>query len=89
VGNNRSPSKEPPMDTDDVKHWQAKKIYAARRPTVGCLFRLRERMGCRPAIRTAKAFFRWCVRDRRTADNPRRTFRLSIQTWSSIVHGGL
>ena len=32
------------MDTDDVKHWQAKKIDAALRPTLGYLFHLRERM---------------------------------------------
>ncbi len=32
------------MDTDDVKHWQAKKIDAALRLMLGYMFRLRERM---------------------------------------------
>lgn len=30
------------MDSDDDKHWQAKKIDAALSPTLGYLFRLRE-----------------------------------------------
>lgn len=32
------------MDSDSIQRWQAAKIHQALRPTVGYLYRLRERM---------------------------------------------